>query len=72
MQLDIYAGKKLFITLIQHYKRDGENGPLIINPGHFAAPGRKVVDEKQVRTWAKEWGYTVKNRYDTFDLVEEK
>jgi glutathione synthase/RimK-type ligase-like ATP-grasp enzyme len=71
MQLEIYAGKYKAVTLVQHYLKDKDTDKLMINTGKFAVPGRKVADEKQVRTWAGEWGYSVKKKYDTFDLVEE-
>lgn len=54
--LDIYAGKKHIVRLQVHSKK-GEDKI-------YAIPGRKLADEKQIRKWAKKFGYLVKNVYE--------
>ena len=61
MSLDIYAGNKLIVTLVEFYEVHGHD--LVLKPDHYAIPGRHVASEKTVRKWAKEYGYTVKSNW---------
>ena len=64
MILTIYAGRKKLVDLVEFYAV-GEDGKLKELPEEdkYAIPGGKVCSEKQVRTWANKYGYTITKNY---------
>lgn len=66
MILNIYAGNKKIIGLVQHYKLD-RSRILTRNHGFVAVPGGKAVDEDKVRKWASAYGYKVSKTVEVDD-----
>ncbi len=69
MQIDIYAGPKKMVSLMQYYEYDPVQKVLEYRQDKYAIPGGKVRTEKQIRKWASEYGYTVKTQYEEVDYV---
>lgn len=71
MILELYAGKKKILDFIPFYDI-GEDGKINEFPekDRYAIHGGKVKSEKQIRKWASEYGYTIKNVYQSGDFNE--
>ena len=67
MILEVYAGKRKIISLVQHYiPIESKAGAFIFKAqrGFVAIPGGNVRDEKTVRRWANEQGYKINKIYE--------
>ena len=67
MILEVYAGKRQIIRLVQYYKmiQFTKNSWMSeAKVGYVAIPGGAVHNEKTVREWAREYGYHIKKVFE--------